>query len=160
MTDLLSKLTSYNLFNYLLPGTVFVVLAEHFTQHSFVQDDALLAFFVYYFIGLVISRIGSLAIEPVLKKSKLVRLAPYQDYVRRSVEDPKIEVLSEANNTYRTLLATVVAVGVLRVSDWASQSLGISVDRDSALLLLGLAVLFVLSYRKQSDYVRSRVTRE
>lgn len=160
MTDFLSKLTSYNLFNYLLPGTVFVVLAEHFTQHSFVQDDVLLAFFVYYFIGLVLSRIGSLAIEPALKRLRLVKLAPYKDYVRRSLEDPKIEILSEANNTYRTLLATIVAVGLLRTSERLSQRFGFSIGADSVVLLLALAVLFVLSYRKQTEYVRARVTGE
>lgn len=160
MTDFLSKLTSYNLFNYLLPGTVFVVLAEHFTSSSFLQKDVLLAFFVYYFIGLVLSRIGSLAIEPLLKRARLVRLAPYKDYVKRSLEDPRLETLSEANNTYRTLLATVVAVGFLRALEWASRRLGVSLASDSILLLFALAVLFALSYRKQTDYIRARVTGE
>jgi hypothetical protein len=63
MINLLDKLSSYNLFNYLLPGIVFVILSSDFTRYSFVQQDIVLGLFLYYFIGLAISRFGSLIIE-------------------------------------------------------------------------------------------------
>ena len=49
MTDLIKKLSSYNLFNYLLPGVVFVALSHAFTGYSFVHDNLLIAAFLYYF---------------------------------------------------------------------------------------------------------------
>ena len=67
MKEIINKLSSYNLFNYLLPGTVFVALTEAFTSFPFAQDDLLIALFLYYFIGLIISRIGSLFVEPFLR---------------------------------------------------------------------------------------------
>ena len=66
MSEILDKLSSYNIFNYLLPGTLFAVAGDAFTSYSFVQKDVLVAVFAYYFMGLVISRIGSLMIEPFL----------------------------------------------------------------------------------------------
>ena len=71
MSDFLNKLSSYNLFNNLLPGILFVVLLNHFTQYRILQDNLLLSVFYYYFIGLTISRISSITIEPFLKKSKI-----------------------------------------------------------------------------------------
>jgi hypothetical protein len=68
MKDLIEKLSSYNLFNYLFPGVIFAVISEKMTSYSFLQDDIIVGVFVYYFIGLVVSRFGSLFLEPVLKK--------------------------------------------------------------------------------------------
>ena len=124
MKDLVSKLTSYNLFNYLLPGAVFVVLAEDFTSYTFRQDELFVAFFAYYFIGLVISRVGSLIVEPGLQRVGFVQFAPYAEFVRRSKEDPKLELLSEANNTYRTLLSVFVSLGLLKLVDIALTAIG------------------------------------
>jgi hypothetical protein len=99
LKDLLSKLSSYNLFNYLLPGIIFVVLAKELTRFFFVQDDIILGAFLYYFIGMVISRFGSLIIEPLLKKISLLKFADYGDFVTASKKDEKIELLSEVNNS-------------------------------------------------------------
>ena len=71
MKDLLEKLSSYNIFNYLLPGIVFVALADALTSFHFVQQDIVIGVFVYYFIGLIISRLGSIVIEPILSKRSI-----------------------------------------------------------------------------------------
>lgn len=71
MKEILDKLTSYNLFNYLLPGVVFAVLASKVTRFTLIQQDLVAGAFLYYFIGLVISRFGSLILEPILKNNLL-----------------------------------------------------------------------------------------
>ena len=68
MEKLLEKLTSYNLFNYLLPGIIFSVLLEKTTNYSIIHKDILIEAFLAYFIGLIISRVSSLIIEPLLIK--------------------------------------------------------------------------------------------
>jgi hypothetical protein len=90
MKEFLDKLSSYNLFNYLLPGIVFVVLSEALTQYSLVQDDIVIGIFLYYFVGLVISRFGSLAIEPMLKRVSFLQFAEYKEFVAACKEDEKI----------------------------------------------------------------------
>ena len=37
MSDILDKLSSYNIFNYLLPDTLFAVAGDAFTSNSFAQ---------------------------------------------------------------------------------------------------------------------------
>src|SRR5690242_15561755 len=110
MKDLLDKLSSYNLFNYLLPGTIFVAGAERVTNYRFRSDSIVIDLFAYYFIGLVISRLASLVVAPLLEKIEFVKFAPYPDYISASDKDAKIDVLSEQNNTYRTLAALFLAL--------------------------------------------------
>ena len=70
MKDLLDKLSSYNLFNYLFPGVLFAAFGDRLTSYSLLIDDIMIGFFIYYFIGLVISRLGSLFLEPLLRTSQ------------------------------------------------------------------------------------------
>jgi hypothetical protein len=155
--DLLDKLTSYNLFNYLLPGTIFVACAERVTRWRFDQDNVVVELFVYYFIGLVISRFGSLLLEPILRRSGLIKFSDYKDFIKACSVDSKIEVLSEQNNMFRTLAATFASLLVFKLIDLFAQWLGLS-DRSGHLLAFaGLFVLFVSAYRKQTAFVRSRV---
>lgn len=156
MEDILDKLSSYNIFNYLLPGTVFAGLGEEITVFPLIQEDILIGVFLYYFIGLIISRIGSLALEPLLKK--FVKFAEYEDYVKASKLDPKIEFFSEQNNMYRSLCMLSIALILLKICDlvWGAQSL----DDVSIIFifLIGLLVLFLFSYKKQTEkYVVKRV---
>lgn len=39
MKELIEKLSSYYLFNYLLPGTLFVAVAQRTSDHKFAQHD-------------------------------------------------------------------------------------------------------------------------
>jgi hypothetical protein len=103
MKELRDKLSSYNLFNYLLPGTIFVAAAQRISAHRFENENIVVELFLYYFIGLVISRMGSLTVEPSMKKLKFVKFVTYKEFVSACEKDAKIEVLSEQNNTYRTL---------------------------------------------------------
>ena len=157
MKDLVEKLTSYNLFNYLFPGTVFAVLADRFTSYSFLQEDLLVAFFTYYFTGLAISRIGSLTIEPFLRKTRFVTFAPYENFVRRSKKDKKLEVLSEANNSYRTLVSVFISLGFLKIAELIFENPGVPEWALPLSLCLFLSILFLFSYRKQTMYITKRI---
>jgi uncharacterized Tic20 family protein len=155
--ELLDKLSSYNLFNYLLPGVVFVALAQKLTKYSFTQNDLVLAAFAYYFIGLVISRLGSLFIEPFLKWLKFVEFADYKDFVDASKIDPKIEILSEANNSYRTLTALIAALLILKVYEQAGRFFPWISSFSMVIVLFLLLLMFLFSYRKQTAYIVKRI---
>lgn len=157
MNDIFSKISSYNLFNNLLPGIVFVALSELVTGYSFAQKDVLIAAFLYYFIGLVISRVGSLIIEPLLRKINFLNFADYKDFVSASKKDQKLEVLSEVNNTYRTLCSMFVLLFLLKLYEKIEQYLAPLQDWNTIILLTFLLIIFLLSYRKQSTYISKRI---
>jgi hypothetical protein len=157
MKDLLDKLSSYNLFNYLLPGTLFAAAAEHISDYSFHRGDLIIDLFTYYFIGLVISRIGSLVVEPVLKKTGFVKFASYSAYVKASSLDEHIAILSEQNNMFRTLCALFLALPAFRALDAIGRYFGVGPVLGSLIAFGLLSALFAFAYRKQTQFVKKRV---
>jgi len=157
MKELLDKLSSYNIFNNLLPGIVFVVFAEFFLRRSFIQDDLVVGVFLYYFIGLLIGRIGSLFIEPLLKKISFLKFADYKDFLSASKTDSKLEVLSEVNNMYRTFVALFATLLIARLYEEVEAILPVLKEASSFVAVVAITTLFVVSYRKQTSYIKRRV---
>ena len=156
--EILNKLSSYNLFNYLLPGIIFVVLANRFTRYSFIQHDIVIGLFLYYFIGLSISRLGSLAIEPILKRISFLQFADYDDFVTASKNDDKIELLSEVNNTYRTICSLFCMLLLLKLYEKIEGRFPVLNEWDGFVVIVLLLLIFLLSYRKQTIYLIKRIT--
>lgn len=157
MKEILEKLSSYNLFNYLLPGIVFAVLAARLTHYNMIQQDLVIGAFVYYFVGLVTSRFGSLVIEPLLKWTRFVRFAEYKQFVVASKSDPKVEILSEANNSYRTLCAMFVLLLILRGFERVCTAYPSISKWDLTMLLVLLFFMFLFAYKKQTAYITKRI---
>lgn len=157
MKDLLDKLSSYNIFNYLFPGVVFVVVASKLTTYNFLQEDILVGTFLYYFIGLVISRIGSIFIEPILKFIKFLKFADYKKFVKASKADTKIDTLSEVNNMYRTICSLFLMLMTLKAFDWLSFKWSFLQEMKIEIATTFLFFLFLSSYRKQTNYITKRI---
>jgi hypothetical protein len=158
MTELLDKISSYNLFNYLLPGILFAVIASKFTHYSFLGYEIVVALFLYYFIGLVVSRFGSLVIEPLLRWTGFVKyVEDYGTFVDASKTDPKVELLSEVNNTYRTLISLFVLLLLLKLYEKAAAHWPLLERFHLLVLVVILGATFVFAYKKQTEYVKKRI---
>jgi hypothetical protein len=157
MNDLISKISSYNLFNNLLPGVIFVALSKSLTKYDFVQKDIIIGLFLYYFIGLIISRIGSLIIEPILKFFKIIKYSTHEDYIIASKSDDFINKLLESNNMYRTISSLFVCLSFLKIFDLVSNKYPFFNNFASEFLVIGLLILFIFSYRKQTQLIKKRV---
>jgi hypothetical protein len=157
MKDLLDKLSSYNIFNYLFPGVLFVIFVDLMTSYHLVQKNIVIGVFLYYFLGSVVSRVGSLVVEPLFRKSNLLDFAPYDDFVAASKLDDKIELLSEVNNMYRTLCALMLSVAVVVLYAHAANYYDQLKTALPWVLIVSLFALYLLSYRKQTAYIVKRV---
>lgn len=157
MKDLLDKLSSYNIFNYLLPGIIFVVISKELTPYSFIQGDLILGVFVYYFIGLIISRVGSLIIEPICIKTGFIKYANYKKYLQASKKDQKIEILLEVNNMYRTIFSTLLLVLILKSYGMLVVKYQFPKELSEYILIILSSLLFIYSYRKQTQYIVKRI---
>lgn len=157
LSELLDKLTSYNLFNYLLPGAVFAYFVKSSFGIGLVPDDLVTAAFIYYFLGVVVSRFGSLALEPLLKKAKFIKFEPYASFLSASEKDQKIEVLVEQSNMYRTLLSAMLLLLVLTAYLKLESYCPVLTEWRELTGASALALVFLLAYKKQTDYVAGRV---
>jgi hypothetical protein len=157
VSDFIEKISSYNLFNNLLPGVVFCLLADKFFSFSLIQSDIVVGLFFYYFVGLVISRVGSIIVEPLLKNTKIIEFTKYSEYVAASKVDPKLDTLSEVNNMYRTVIALFVALALLaayRLIEGLWPPLSQFSGYIATILFLAM---FVFAYKRQTKYIRDRV---
>ncbi len=158
MKDLLGKITTYNLFNYLLPGILFVFIAKDFAGYNFIQDNDIFGAALYYFIGMVISRIGSLVVEPILKSMKIIKIAGRDEYCFASKKNDRIELFLEINNTYRTITAMFILLLLLKAYHHF-QSLGNIPENETALTVaILLLILFFFAYRKQANYINKEIS--
>ena len=159
MTEIINKITSYNLFNYLLPGVLFAAILDKFTIYSLIPKDIIIGAFVYYFIGLVISRFGSLLVEPILKKISFLKFADYADFISASQKDPKIELLSEENNMYRNFNAMFIILVLMKFYEWIQFIFPVLKNLNIYILIILLLVIFLCSYKKQTEYITKRVNK-
>lgn len=157
MKELLEKLSSYNIFNYLFPGILFSLIASKISELNLIQSDFMIGVFMYYFVGLIISRLGSLVIEPMLKKVNFLKFAKYEDFVNVAEKDRKLEILSETNNMYRTIIAMFLLLILVKIYFLIASKWTLLNDYWNWLLIGLLLIMFVFSYRKQTNYITKRI---
>lgn len=160
MKELSEKISSYNLFNNLLPGILFVFVITELTNFNLILENNFIGAFFYYFIGMIISRLSSLIIEPFLKLVKFVKYTEYKDYLIACERDDKIDLLCEGNNMYRTFVALFVAISLTVVYDKIAIHFCIPIENTSIGVIIGLLILFLFSYRKQTTFIRKRVEKQ
>lgn len=158
MENLLDRLSSYNILNYLIPGVLFLVLVDAFDIAPIEEKNILLMLFGGYFAGMVLSRVGSVILEPWFKKWKIVKYVQYKDYLDAEARDSKISTLLSESNMYRTFVAMFLFLLILfgicmipNVKGWLRTPWAIGV------MIFLMLILFVFSYRKQSSSIRKRV---
>ena len=158
MNDILKQISSYNLFTNLFPGAAFCILLSEFFGHPLILENLFAAFFFYYFIGIVVSRVGSLFVEPVLRRFGLIGDQTYEDYVIGSVVDADLKILSETSTIYRTLVALPICIGIFQIGYVFAQSSALSSTVRAGVVLAVLLLLFTAAYWKQSRYVSQRIS--
>lgn len=157
MNELLTRISSYNIFNYLVPGTLFWILGGAFRLLPDAPKDLVLQLAAFYLSGLVLSRIGSLLLEPLLKLVRFIRYRDYASYVDACRVDEGLKHLVEVSNTYRTLAATFLVLLIMSISSAVPFGHYIPETLQIPLGFAGLSALFCVSFRKQTSYVSRRI---
>lgn len=167
--NILNKISSYEIFNNLIPGFIFCFVVKKITCFCFDGGTLFENLIIYYFVGMILSRIGSIIISPLLLKikqfksqSKFIEFSKYEDYIEASESQSFIKTLNETNNTYRTMISTFIVIVVFKIYDWffyakVSQFGECFNNIIIILVCLFVVALFVLSYRKQSLFIKTRV---
>lgn len=157
LTKLIEKLSSYQVLNYLIPGSVFCVLLKHLVGYDIIHFSMVENVIMCYFVGMVNSRLGSLILYPILKKTKFIKEAEYPDFVTAEKKDSKITVLSDINNVFRSfanvMLLLLCALGIKNI-DCISNFL---IGNINWIAIISLFIIFLFSVRKQTKFVRNRI---
>ena len=157
MDAFFERISNYQFLNNLLPGTIFVIILNSFTSFIIENDNILILLFICYFFGFVISRIGSLVVEPILENMKFVRFKTHSEYISASLKDKKIDLLMEHNNLFRSFIAMLLLVGFVMIYD-KLQTICPFLERNNMIIFLVLLIfLFLFSFRKQTIYISNRI---
>ena len=157
MEDFLNKLENYNILNYILPAIIFDVGCRYYINIELIPtDNIFISIFIYYFLGLVISRVGSLIIKPLLWKLKVLNKKDSSECVDFYKAEKK-EILFTDYNMYRNFIATFFLLLVSKFAYAVKNWLNINSTIICTILFIFLLVLFIISYKKQLGYIHSRI---
>ena len=155
MKEFVGALNSYHILNFIVPGVLFVIFLNNFSNMNLVQENAFIGIVLYYFVGMILSRIGSILITPIFKILKILKKYEYEDYLKASHVDKNINVLLEMNNMYRGLAAMAFVLLLL----FAFEPFELNFDGKNSIYALLFILFFVLAFawQKQNDYIKKRV---
>lgn len=158
MDKFLDKLSRYHLLTNLIPGVLFLCLLRILGIYSIDLTNWILILFVGYFAGLTISRVGSVVIEPWFKRWKIVKYATFCDFLEAEKIDVKIPDLLADNNMYRTFVALFIILILFEICHIIPAA-DVFLHTQWAVLtfLVLILLLYILSFRKQTSYIRMRI---
>lgn len=152
--DIIERLSSYNLFNYLFPGYIFTSIIEMTTGFLPGQPELrVLHIVLVYFAGLVISRIGSLVIEETLKKFIDIGTLNTGKLLAAFKDNIKLEIIHEAMNMYRTLAAGSLILVFITIMDLVINHSKVIYGLFYIIAELAISTLFIFAFCKQRQKV-------
>mgnify|MGYP001247070130 FL=1 len=157
MEKLVEKISRYHIFNYLVPGYLFLIISGYILKINLINNNILYSFFEAYFIGIVISRISSLVIENILNKIFRIKKEPYEKFIEASLIDKKITILSQDSNMYRCLCTLAIMELMLELATLLKITSIVSRDGLIITVLTLFIITFAFSYKKQNKYILKRV---
>lgn len=113
--------------------------------------------FIYYFIGSIISRFGSIVIEKILIKCKFIKYASYEDYLKATERDKGISKLISFNNMYRTICSGCVLLIIFKIAKELFNLWNVSTEVSYITLTISIMTLYMFSYRKHTKYIKTRI---
>lgn len=157
MEKILEKISSYHIFNNLVPGYLFLIISSKILEKSLIMDNIIYSFFQAYFIGVIISRISSLIIGNAIKKIWKLKRESYGEYIKACKKDDKIEILNQDCNMYRSLCTLMIIEFILKILVVFKIQDLINKNILFLLILILLIIVFARSYVKQSNFISLRV---
>lgn len=156
MEELLDKISSYDIVNCIVPGAVVCIAFDVFGFADVLNYNALVLLLAFYATGLIASRLGSIIVEPIAKKTGLISYAPYEDYVSAEHGDGKIRILQTISNMYRSLIGAAIIVLSMGLASLLPAEWRPALAVIAAVLCF---ILIVVSWRKQNSYLQKSIVK-
>lgn len=153
---IIDRISSYQFFNFFYPGAIFIGVTDYLLEKDLTELYIGYLLLCCYFLGMTFSRIGSLMIECPMIKCNIIEKIEYCKLVKAEKKDSKVMLLLEICNTFRTLSATFFVLTILMLME-DCLNIGLNFSNKEIALCLFIAVLFLLSFKKQYKYVKSRI---
>ena len=159
MNAIISRISSYNILNNIVPGAILYLMMRLYWGIEVQDINVIERALLYYFLGMVVSRIGSIFVEPICKRIKWIEYVDYEVFIAASKKDKKIDEISETNNLYRTMLAVFLVLLIGKGFIGICKSVSCIDSNKKEIIAVVLFILFAVSYKKQTNYLNKRVNK-
>jgi mannose/fructose/N-acetylgalactosamine-specific phosphotransferase system component IID len=153
MENLVTKISSYDIINNLVPGGLTLCVFELLGFYSFDDMNVIILLFCCYVMGVIDSRVGSLVLEPIARRAGFLEWRDYSRYLDAEKRDKRIKGLQSIANMYRSLAGCFLVILVI----WVVRRLFVANTVVISIALILSFVLFLLSWRKQNLYIVGRI---
>ena len=169
MENILNKLSSYSFLNHILAGGIYCILANEWGLPSIsLSENTFVNIIAFYFTGSVIDRFGGIVLEKILLKLKIIKDRSYSEFLYAEQNDKRIIELSEVNHIYKTFTSLMFIVSLFLILKKLYKSeyfieitigfvFSLVAQNINLIFALTLFILFLLSFRKQTKYIVSRI---
>ena len=153
MDSLMKKMSAYDLINILMPGGVLTYFLGILGYIELEAASILYLVPIAFALGVIGSRVGSLLIEPLALKLKLVE-RDYASYVKAQAADERLSYLTAVSNMYRTFAGSIVVLAALALGALVPHGF-----KPFLAIVYGVValLLFFWSWVKQEGYLARRV---
>ena len=173
MDNLFKQLSSYHILNFVIPGGSYIYLLNKVLIPNILSEDWLLNGIIFYIVGLIISRIGSVIIAPKVNKIleypriiKVFRLetdyinkTTYEEYIKKKKKDTTISDFVTMKNMFRSMISVCFcmffSIMAYHLINWTCFFSKKNIIVCTSMVLIGL--LFLFSYEKQGVYIQKRI---
>ncbi len=157
LAAILGKISNYNILNNLIPGAILCVVFKYLVGYDFMSVGTLELIVIFYFAGMINSRVGSLILEPFLKKVKWVTFRDHHSFVEAEQKDKKLNSLVEVNNMYRSMISVAFTALLVKIYYVGVEQHWVFGNVSEWVLLFAILILFAFAYKKQTKYIVSRI---
>ena len=166
LNNVIEKISSYEIFNNIIPGVIYSVFTEKLTEFHILTENIFINMVLLYFVVLVIGRIGSIFIIGWCFKKlgwkSFLNFAPYSDYIYAESKDEKgrIRNLVIISNMYKAFASLFVCLilTIIVNSVWPVILANKCYKILAFIMFFALlSILFIFSYRKQTNYITKRI---
>ena len=157
IAKLIEKISTYQILNYMIPGSVLCVLLKYWVGYDLISFSAAENVIIVYFVGMVNSRLSSLVLKKILKEIHFIKETEPEEFIKAEKKDAKLTVLSDINNMFRSMtnvmLLLLIAYGLKHISCIETFVL----NNINWIAIASLFILFLFSFREQTKVVKNRI---
>lgn len=152
LKSLSEKLSAYQLFNFIYPGAVFLGILSYKGVPLGMLKGIWWFLLASYFLGMTISRFGSIVIESICLKFGWIEKYDIKRYADNIAKNSFTAILLELTNFYRTICSMGILLFLCTIFKY---------QQDDKCCMLFVEVLFVLlfgiSFIKQHHYLEDKL---
>lgn len=151
------KLDAYNLVANLVPGAA-LTYALHYSKFPTPSPDELGAFLLVAFVaGVTSNRLGSLVLDPFLRRIRFLEVKNYDSFVTSERVDKKLETLVANHGLYRTFFTAGAIYLLLFIISRLLPGAVLPAQAVFVLFVIAGMLVFLFAFKKEDGYIHSRI---